>query len=244
MPQQPRIGDQRWGEPVYNRVRRAMSLILIGLGLVLTGCIQPISEVDQTKTMQATLGFSPVSVQSPTFVAATAIPDSSEPTATAAPQPQLPAQVAQFISNRGAAATNLQIWYDAQRGADRFVGFSYAGSAGPCAGFLVLASVNAAWQLTESGALYCAPTPTTDGFAANTFVLTSDGQPNTIVFGRVEQAAVTVIQIVFDDGSTEVVTVSSGGFLIVKPGVTSPTSVIGADAQGNIVLPNIPNSPV
>lgn len=220
-----------------------MILMLIVLGLVLTGCIQPISEVDQTKTMQATLGFFPVSGQSPTFIASTPIPGpNTGDVAAATAVPQLPAQVTQFISGRGDVSANLQIWYDAQRGIDRFVGFSYTGSAGPCAGFLVLASANGAWQLTESGALYCAPTA--DGFAANTFVLTSDGQPNTIVFGRVEQAAVSVVQVVFDDGSTEVVSVTSGGFLIVKSGVTSPTSVIGADGQGNIVLPNIQHSPV
>ena len=31
---------------------------------------------------------------------------------------------------------------------------------------------------------------------------------------------------------------------IVKPGVTSPTSLIGTDGQGGILLPNIQHSPV
>lgn len=231
------------GGSVYNIVRRATLVGMVSLALVLTGCIQPISEVDQTKTAQATMGFVPV------FAAPSATPPAVAgepgPAASATAAPQLPALVDQFVRGRGDTSSALQIWHDAQQGVDRLVGFSYNGLAGtPCAGFVVLASPSGFWQLTDSGALFCTSDPAAGAFAANTFFLTSDGQPNTIVFGRVNNASVSTVRVLFDDGNSHSAGVAMGGFLVVKPGVASPTTLIGVDAQGNVILSDIQHSPV
>lgn len=228
---------------MYNIAHRAVLAAMIGLALVLAGCIQPISEVDQTKTAQATMGFAPFSgAPSATPPPVIAGPDAA---ASATAAPQLPVLIDQFVRGRGDAPSSLQVWHDAQQGIDRLVGFSYSGLAGaPCAGFVVLASPGGVWQLTDSGALFCTSNPSAEAFAANTFFLTSEGQPNTIVFGRVNNTSVSTVRVLFDDGNSQAANVAMGGFLIVKPGVASPTTLIGVDAQGNVILSNIQHSPV
>lgn len=228
---------------MYNIARRVALAAMIGLALVLAGCIQPISEVDQTKTAQATMGFVPFSA------APSATPPpvdaGSDAAASATAAPQLPVLIDQFVRGRGDAPGSLQVWHDAQQGIDRLVGFSYNGLSGTsCAGFAVLASPGGVWQLTDSGALFCTVDPSAEAFAANTFFLTSDGQPNTIVFGRVNNASVSTVRVLFDDGNSQAVNVAMGGFLVVKPGVASPTTLIGVDAQGNVILSDIQHSPV
>lgn len=230
---------------MYNLVGRGTLVLLLAAGLVLTGCIQPIDEVDQTKTAQATLGI--VAAPPPTTApvvnpTATTPPVIGGATPTAVP---LPALVGQFVALRGDQGNNLQIWGDQYRGPDRLVGFSYTGlTATPCVGFVVLALVGGAWQLTDSGALFCAQPAAVDAFAAHTFILISEG-PATVVFGRVtNNPGVTQVQIAFDDGNLLSTDVASGGFLLVKPGVASPVTITGTDAQGNVILPAIQYSPV
>ncbi len=232
---------------MYNRVHRGLLVSVCLLALVLAGCIQPIDEVDQTKTAQATMGFAPVSLptQTPATQPATSPAETGMDVATVTPVPEVPQQVEQFVRLRGDMPNDLALWGDQLRGPDRLVGFSYTGAAGvPCVGYLLLTSADGGWRATDSGALTCAQATPVETLAANTFILTTDGQPNTLVFGRLQDPAVTQVQVTFDDGSSESGPVASGGFLVIKPGVASPTAIAGLDAQGNPVLPDIPYSPV
>jgi hypothetical protein len=235
---------------VYNIVRRARLVVVLSVALVLAGCIQPIAEVDQTKTA-VVLTYGP-SMPTPLPTTQPQVPVSNPtqppvviPTAVSAPvSPQGTVQVQTFLQRRSILANGLTLWYDMPQRADYLKGFSYTDAANnPCAGFVVAALIGGGWQATESGAVVCAAQPTADAVAASFLFLTSDGQPHTIVFGRVQNPAVAAMNVLFDDGSSQTVAVISGGFLVVKEGVAGATMVSGLDAQQTIIMPNIPLSP-
>ncbi len=238
---------------MYNhRVRRLGMLIVVAL--VLAGCIQPTSDVDQTRTAVApylplTQAALPAATNPP-VVAPTNPPPAAVTTApgvvpanTPAPAQSQP-MVAQFIRDRGETANNLVVWDERPLGNDQVSGFSYTNAAGlPCAGFLLMANINGAWQ-PNNGSLICAAQPGVEAQAAVTFFLASDGQPYTVVFGRVENPAVSAVAVVFSDNASQMVNPVMGGFLLIQGGVVSATVITGVDAQGNTVIPNIPQSPV
>lgn len=215
---------------------RAASLILLGGLLLLTGCIQPIGEVDQTRTAQATLGIFGVPPTQPTAALVPAANTPIAPTRSAEEQ---------FVLNRRDVPGNLAVWYAQALGPDMLRAFSYVGQTGtPCAGYVVLIQAGGAWQLTDNGALVCAAQPAAETVAATMLFLLSNGEPQTIVFGRVMTPSVSAVSVTFDDGTVQAAAVLAGGVVLVRPGVTGVTSMVGLDAQGNVVLPSIPLSPV
>ncbi len=208
-----------------------LAIALLGAGL-LAGCIQPVSNTDLTQTALAPYAAFPTP--------AGPLPDGGEVAATPAPS----ALVAPFIASRGQTPNSLQVWYDQLLGPDRLQGFSYTGADGlPCAGYLLLAQAGGAWQ-PNNGALACAESPATEALAAVTFFLTSDQQPQTIVFGRVLDPTVTAIAVQFSDGSSQQTAPQAGGFLLVRPGVAGANVITAINAEGNTIFPNIPQSPV
>jgi hypothetical protein len=207
-----------------SRLARVLTLAILIVAL-LAGCIKP--EAEQTVT--ATV---PVAAANP--------PGGVNPVPTQPPQ----VIVEQFILSRGHRPTNLLIWYDQPRDRDQLQGFSYTNQSGvPCAGFLLTALTNGVWQ-PNNGALACAQTPDAEAIAAVTFFPTSDGQPYTIVFGRVQNATVTAIAVVYEDGSDQSGTLVQGGFLLLKPGVLAVSRITAINAQGYTVIDNIPQTPV
>ena len=86
--------------------------------------------------------------------------------------------------------------------------------------------------------------PVAEALAAVTFILTSDEQAHTIVFGRVLDPTVTAIAVQFSDGESQQVAPLAGGFLLVRPGVAGANVITAINAEGNTVFPNIPQSPV
>jgi hypothetical protein len=217
--------------------------------MALSSCIQPTSNTDLTKTAVApfislTQAASPVPTNPPGVINPTVAPASpGGAVSTPAPAQSLP-PVGQFIRDRGDTPNNLAVWDERPLGADRVAGFSYANLNGlPCTGFLLMASAGGTWQ-PNNGALICAQQPGIEALAAVTFFLTSDGQAYTIVFGRVDNPAVSAIAVVYGDNSSQTVNPVMGGFLILKPGVASVSVITAIDAQGNTVIPNIPQSPV
>lgn len=231
---------------MYNIVRRATLAVALSVVLVLAGCIQPIGEVDQTKTA-VVLTYGPSTLTPlPTTQPAVPAANPTQPPAVNPPpaSPQGVAQVQTFLQNRGIIANGLTLWYDMPQRSDYLKGFSYTDAANnPCAGFVIAALIGGGWQATESGAVVCATQPAADAVAASFLFLTSDGQPHTIVFGRVQNPAVAAVNVLFDDGSSQTVAVMSGGFLVVKEGVAGATAVSGLDAQQMIIMPNIQLSP-
>jgi hypothetical protein len=232
---------------VYKHSVRRLSIVL-GLVVLLAGCIQPVSNTDLTKTAVApfvplTQAAAPVPTNPPVVVATTPPPaasaEGSLPT-----QVQTAPYVAQFIQGRGDMPNDLVVWEERQLGADLLSGFSYNNLNGlPCTGYLLMALANGTWQ-PNNGALVCAPQPDTQALSAVTFFLTSDGQPYSIVFGRVDNPAVSAIAVVYSDNSSQTVNPIQGGFLVLKPGVVSASVITAIDALGNTVIPNIPQSPV
>jgi hypothetical protein len=219
-----------------------------GLVIVLAGCIQPISNTDLTKTANApflplTQAAAPVPTNPPVITSAPPV-NPGGAVATPPPSAQSFPVVAQFILDRGQAANNLSVWDERPLGPDRLAGFSYANANGlPCAGFLLMAFANNVW-VPNNGALICAAQPGTEAQAAVTFVLTSDGQPYTIVFGRVDNPAVSAVAVVYSDNTSQTVNPVMGGFLLLGPGVVGVSVITAIDALGNTVIPNIPQSPV
>lgn len=208
-----------------------LAVALLG-GSLLAGCIQPVSNADLTQTALAPYA----AFATPTGVAR----EAGGAVVTPAPD----ALVGQFIASRGQTPASLQIWYDQPQEPDRLQGFSYTGADGvPCAGFLLSAYLNGVWQ-PNNGALVCAESPVAEALAAVTFILTSDEQAHTIVFGRVLDPTVTAIAVQFSDGESQQVTPLAGGFLLVRPGVASANVITAINAEGNTVFPNIPQSPV
>jgi hypothetical protein len=231
---------------VYKHSVRRLS-VAIGLVVVLAGCIQPVSNTDLTKTAVApfvplTQAAAPVPTSPPVVV--TTPPPAAPLGVSTAVLAQTAPYVAQFIQGRGDTPNNLVVWDERQLGLDLLSGFSFSNlNALPCTGYLLLASASGAWQ-PNNGALVCAQQAGTQALAAVTFFLASDGQPYSIVFGRVDNPAVSAIAVVYGDGASEQVNPVQGGFLILKPGVVSASVITAIDALGNTVIPNIPQSPV
>jgi hypothetical protein len=232
-----------------NMVQWLEVAVCLSMVMALAGCIQPTSNTDLTKTAVApfvplTQAAGPVPTNPPVVTNPTAAPASpGGAVITPAPTQSLPL-VGQFIRDRGDTPNNLTVWDERFLGADRLAGFSYANLNGlPCAGFLLMASAGGIWQ-PNNGALICAQQPGTEALSAVTFFLTSDGQAYTIVFGRVDNPAVSAIAVVYSDNSSQTANPVMGGFLILKPGVASVSVITAIDALGNTVIPNIPQSPV
>jgi len=197
--------------------------------LLISGCIQPVSTVDLTETALAPFRVAPA--ETPFAVPAGATPS---PTGL----------VEQFVFSRGDQPNGLQVWYDQPQATDRLQGFSYTGLAGtPCAGYLLSVAANGVWQ-PNNGALVCADSPAAEALAAVTYFLTSNGQPTTIVFGRVMNPTVTAVAVLFSDGTSLQVAPQAGGFLVVRPDVVTANVITAINAEGNTVIPNIPQLPV
>jgi hypothetical protein len=223
---------------VCNLLRRG------GLGLVvvvlLAGCIQP---VDTTETPSPGAP-QVVVVPTPTDQG---IPDGSSGQANP-PPPTAPGQswpvVDGFIRSRGDTPANLQVWYDQPRGPDQLQGFSYIGVGGePCVGFLLTALVNGVMQ-PNNGGLLCAPQPGVNALAGVTFFATTDGQPYTVVVGRVEDPTITAISVIYSDNSNQPAAPYLGGFMVVKAGILDVNVITAINAEGNTVIQNIPQSPI
>ncbi len=205
--------------------------------LALSGCIQPEIAVHQTETAQAP--FMPPTAPPTLFTAPVPQPSS----ATSLP-PSAMAVADQFVRQRGDMPSGLLVWYEGPLGPDHLLGFSYTGTAStPCSGYLLLAYQNGAW-MPANGATACAPQPNTESQAAITYILTSDGQSYTTIFGRVQNPSVTAVAAVYNDGGTLSAQVVGGGFMLVRPGVSEPTTLTAIDALGNTVIAAIPTSPL
>lgn len=240
---------------INKRIRTAsLAGLVLVLGVVVTGCIQPQSETELTQQALATMvTYTPtmmvVSTNPPP--AATSPPVGATPTNPAVqpnPQPTIAtdpntAVVAQFVQSRGDVANNLAVWDQRALGPDQLYGFSYSNVAGlPCTGFLLTALVNDVWQ-PNNGGVVCAQQPGTAALAGVTFFLTSDGQPYTITFGRADDPTATAFGIVYEDGNSDSMGSLNGGFLFVRAGVAGVQVITAIDSLGNTVIPNIPQSP-
>ncbi|MBN1681903.1 MAG: hypothetical protein JW966_16620 [Anaerolineae bacterium] len=220
------------------KVRWAGLSLAILILVLLSGCIQP---VDTTETPTTP-------VQQPVVNPTAA--GSNPPIAAENPTPVLELTpnaavflVQQFLVGRGIALNNMQIWYDQPRGPDQLFGFSFSDvNALPCAGFLLATVVNGAWQ-PNNGALVCAATPDVVAQASISLFATSDGQPYTIVFGRVENPAISALTVVYTDNSNQTVAPTTGGFLLVAPGILDAANIVALDAGGNTIIASIPTSP-
>ncbi|MBN1564528.1 MAG: hypothetical protein JXA10_11855 [Anaerolineae bacterium] len=225
---------------MINRRTSAASLagLLLLVGLASTGCIQPIPVAEQTQNALATLY-----THTPTFVAIpTNPPVQTNPQPTVASDPTT-ATIAQFIQSRNDAANNLVVWDQRPLGSDQVYGFSYTNLTGlPCAGFLLTGFVNGIWQPTN-GAVVCAPQLGVPGIVGVMPFLASDGQPYTVTFGRVDNATVSAVALVYEDGSSDSVSVVNGGFMFVRVGITGATRITAIDALGNTVIADITQLP-
>jgi len=212
-----------------------MTVLFAGL----TGCIQPVSNTDLTQTALAPFA----AINTPIVTPVGANPAGSVANG-GVPTPAPLAMILQFLQSQGDATTELQVWYDQPQQSDRLQGFSYSAISGsPCVGFVLTAFVNGFWQ-PNNGARVCAESPGVEALAAVTFFLTSDGQPYTIVFGRVENPAVSAIAVMYDDDVSQQANPLKGGFLLLRPGVVGVRVITAVNAEGNTVIPNIPQSPV
>jgi hypothetical protein len=241
---------------VINQRTSAASLagLLLLMSILVTGCIQPVPEAEQTQNALATLfTHTPTLITMPT----NPIPAATNPPPVAGPtnppvqsNPQLTpaadlatATVAQFIQNRDDVANNLAVWDQRPLGPDQMYGFSYTNLNGlPCAGFLLTSFVNGVWQPTNGGVI-CDAQASTQGIAGVMPFLTSDGQPYTITFGRVDNPTVSAVAVVYEDGTTDSLSVFNGGFMFVQTGITGVTTITAIDSLGNTVIPNIPQLP-
>jgi hypothetical protein len=204
--------------------RIGLSLVIL-MAVLLSGCIKP---VNTTGTPTPTYSFG--------------IP--ANPVTSAAPLPPSSLTLVDaFTRGRGEMPTNLQLWYDQAHGPDRLQGFSYTNASGQiCAGFLLAAPVADGWQ-PNNGAIVCATQPSVQALASTSLFATTDGQPYTIVFGRVEDPTVTAVSVLYSDGSSLSMNPVSGGFLLVAPGILGVNVITAVNQLGNTVIQNIPQSP-
>lgn len=235
---------------INQRVRTSsLAGIALLVGVVLVGCIQPVSDEELAAILTSTvITYTPTLPPSPTYPAiATSPPVATVPPAQVSPQPTTVAVSAnpvieQFVRDRGYTPNNLEVWDQRTIGPDQLYGFSYTNQNGePCVGFLLTALINGGWQ-PNNGGLSCG-TAGTPAVAGVTFFSLSDGQPYTIAFGRVDDPAVSAVAIVYQDNSTQSTNLTQGGFMFLKPGVAGASVITAIDAFGNTVIENIPQVP-
>lgn len=201
------------------------------MGVALAGCIQPVE---------------PTALPSPTLQQVQPVNPPPAATSTLDPgaagaAPVVPTPVVQFLQGRGEVPGDLRVWYDQPQGIDHLYGFSYSNANGlACAGFL-LTAVDPG--VAPNGAIHCAEGVGIPAMASVSLFATTDGQPYTVVFGRVEDPTITVLSIIFSDGSSQPVIPIDGGFLTTVPGVLGANMITAINAQGNTVIDNIPQSP-
>lgn len=212
-----------------------MFLVVLGMA----GCIKPVS------TAEPPTATAPVVIQPPTATLAAdgipAAPDAaaapSDTAAEAAPAPAQP-YVEAFVLSRGQAPTDLAVWGDAVLGPDRLIGYSYTGAGSfPCTGFLLVSAA------ANNGAIACATDPAATALASTSYISTSDGQPYTIVFGRVTDPSITALAVTFDDGSNQSAGPSAGGYMVLHADIVSVVVITAINAEGNTVIDNIPQIP-
>ncbi len=217
--------------------------------ILLVGCIQPVSEqelaailtsteITYTPTLPPTATYPVISTSAPLATSAPVEPVAQPTTAGVTGNPELE----QFVQSRGHAPNNLVLWNQQMLGPDQLYGFSYTNQNNePCVGYLLTAFTNGVWQ-PNNGGLSCGPVGT-EALAGETFFITSDGQTYTIVFGRVDNATVTALAIVYDDASNQTTDPVQGGFIFLKPGVAGSAIITAVDAFGNTVIVSIPVLP-
>jgi hypothetical protein len=91
--------------------------------------------------------------------------------------------------------------------------------------------------------LGCGLAPTDIALAGVTPILTSDGQPYTVVFGIAVDPQVSAVAAVFSDGTPLTVEPVQGGFMIVRSGIHGANTITAVNPQGNTVIQNIPQVP-
>lgn len=218
--------------------RRMMSGLAILLAWGLTGCIQP---VETPAPATATVAAPPAAVAPTTTLAPDGVPEieaAAPPVEEPVAAPSGHEYVEPFVSGRGHVAEDVQVWGDAPLGPDRLLGFAFTEAGGlPCTGFLLVSAT------ANNGAVACATDLAATALASVSYISTSDGQPYTITFGRVLDPAITAVAVLFDDGSSQSVGPSAGGFMVLHPDIFSVVTITAIDAQGNTVIDNIPQIP-
>jgi len=236
-------------EPIVSKpVRYIMSGLAILLAWGLTGCIQP---VETPAPATATAPVPPAAVAPTATLAPDGVPEEVGEAVPPIEQAEGPPPVEEpiaapggqefvepFVQGRGHAAADVQVWGDAPLGPDRLLGFAFTGAGGfPCTGFLLVSAT------ANNGAIACATDPAASALASVSYISTSDGQPYTITFGRVLDPAITAVAVLFDDGSSQSVGPSGGGFMVLHPDIFSVVTITAIDALGNTVIDNIPQIP-
>ena len=210
----------------------AVMFLLLGGG-ALSACIQP---VDPTPAPTPT---SPSVVTSP-------LPPPAQPGNDAAPAASSPSlvQVEQFVQSRGDAALNLSVYYSQGLGQDQVIGFRYENGGGlPCAGWLLFPPVSMGQQPINGG-LVCTGDPAQSSFVGWTPFLTSDGQPFTVVVGRVGDPSITAVAAINAGGASVDTFVSNSSFLMLENGVQEIVTATAINAQGNTVIAALPQQVV
>jgi len=216
----------------------ALALMLVGL---VSGCIQPIETAAPPTVTVPPLENAPPAA-APTAALDPGAADAGG--AQVAPEQGTAVSLVEgFISGRGQTANNLRVWYDQPLGPDQIQGFSYDNASGlPCAGFLATSAASGVIQPTN-GAIVCGDQPGIPALAAMWHFPTSDGQPYTLVFGRVEDPAIAAIAVVYSDNTNQMTTPSLGGFLVPQPGILGVNLITAISQEGNTVIDNIPQLP-
>lgn len=234
---------------MYNNMRWGSVVVLLIVASALAGCIQPDAV---TETPTPTFGGAVINQPPATQVSQPVNPPATSPAVVApTPAPNTVPQgdtalISQLIAARGDAPTSLQVWFDGALGSDHLQGFSYTNQSGlACAGFLLLAFPNGVRQPDlDNGAKGCAPQPGIMAIAGVSFLVTTDGQRFTLVFGRVGDPNITAVAAEFADATSTRANPMNGGYLMIKPGVVPVTNVTAIDSFGNTVLLNILQVPV
>ena len=230
---------------MLSHVRRVeLSVLLFLLAGLLAGCIRPVDE-QPSGTPTAPPAAGEGVIEAPP-AEATAIPtlSSGEPITEppAAPAVDPATLVTEFIQRRGDVPSNVAIWAEQQLGPDQLHAFTYSGAAGePCAGFLLSAVPGTP---SDNGAIACAADPGAGVFGGSTLLLTSDGQPYSIVFGQVFDPTVAAITAAYADGTTNQAQPVQGGYFIATPGIAELTGLSAQDPTGATIIDPIPQSTV
>lgn len=215
------------------RPRIFVGIIIVGT-FILAGCIKP-ADPTPAATQPPPVGAVPTQAPGGQPSGAEAGAGAVSPSLTV---------IEQFVQSRGDSASGLSIFYNQALSQDQVIGFRYENAqALPCAGWLLFPPASAGQQPINGG-LVCAADATMSAFAGWTPFLTSDGQPYTVILGRVTVPGVTAVSAVSAAGTSVNTFVSNQGFVMFTSGIQEINTITAINAEGNTVIADVPQQVV
>lgn len=191
--------------------------IALILAVLLSACVRPI---EPTPTPAPTATTPPITPTPPSLLPSTTFPVGL---------------IGQWLQTQEMVASNLTPFTQVQVGPDEIVGYVFQDPTGQrCVGWIIAIP---ATQEILSGDYRCAPT-TAAAVTGTTILALTNNEPYVIAYGYVDPniaPTANAIAVVFPNGTSLGQLLTNRGFVVLQPGLITPTSGVIMDANENTV---------